>query len=517
MQNNLPQDPAQQKNLYIALFLAGIVMLLFEVFYNAPAREAREKARIEAEQKHLEQTISDDLKPNNMVIGDDESFKISSDDLVTKKTYPNREDVISQSVRDKFDNSEIHGSINLQGMRIDDLTLKNYYQTIEKEAEVVLMSPSETKNSNFVQFSWIAHQGHIKTPDKNSVWTKTGANTYEWDNGEGFRFVTEITLDDNYLFHVKQTILNGSSETATFSPFGLVSKTELREDVAPLGIMHTGPMGVFEGELTEVGYDDLRDEGSQKFDSAIAWIGISDKYWLKALVPQGGEKYKVNFRYNNKGNEEKFQVDYLGVGQEIRPGYSISYETKLFAGAKELDVIEGYQNQFNIKLFDRAIDFGWFYFMTKPLTEFLSAIYEYVGNFGIAILILTLCVKICLFPLARKGYRSMAKLRTLTPKMKELQEKHKDDRMALQQAMMKLYQKEQVNPASGCVPILLQIPVFFALYKVLFVSLEMRHAEFYGWIQDLSASDPTSWWNLFGLLPFESPDFLAIGIWPFLF
>lgn len=523
MKNNMPQDPGQQKNLYLALFLAGIVMLGWELFYNGPAREAREEARLFAEQAKAQQTLEqaarEGFNTSEVNLGDGGDFSISTTDLIpAAKTFINREDALENSTRDKFESSEIHGSINLTGLKIDDLTLIHYKQTqAEDSPEVVLLSPSGVENSNFAQFNWIAHQSNIKTPDSKSVWTKTAPNTYQWNNGAGVRFVTEIRLDDKYMFHVKQYVFNDTGESLTFSPFGLVSKTETIEEKAPLGIMHTGPLGVFDGELQEFDYDDLRDDGSKTFESITSWIGISDKYWLKALVPQAGEKSKVKFRYNNKGNEEKFQIDYLGAGQEVRSGNSISFETKMFAGAKELDVIEGYQDEYKIKLFDRSIDFGWFYFLTKPLTQFLSIIYEYVGNFGVAILILTLCVKTLLFPLARKGYKSMGKLRVLAPKMKELQATYKDDKVQLQQKMMELYRKEKVNPASGCVPILLQIPVFFALYKVLFVSLEMRHAPFYGWIKDLSAPDPTAFWNLFGLLPYDSPDFLAIGVWPILF
>ena len=518
-------DKEHHRNMIVALILAGLVMFAWEIFYNMPMRQAREAAQAEQSRLKAEQLKnSPAAKADNFGgIDIEDSYNLSTDDIQIKQLPP-RNEVLRQAPRVKINNGRIHGSISLKGARIDDVTLADYKQTIEKNSpEVILMSPAGSQDANFIELNWIAEKKSTKIPKPDTLWEIANGNiltenspiTLRWDNGEGLIFYITYSLDKNYMFSAEQSIENYGNDTLVFFPYGLISKSKIIDNgKAPLGILHTGAIGVINDKLEEVDYDDLREDKNYQYDESNGWIGITDKYWFKALLPQNNEKFKSNFRYSNASGTEKFQVDYLGEGKYLSPGQKISYSANIFAGAKELALLESYEEKYNARLFDRAIDFGFLYFLTKPLSHLLKFFYNLVGNFGIAIILLTFCVKLALFPIARKGYISMGRLKELGPKMKDLKDRNKDDKAGMNQALMQLYRDEKVNPASGCLPILLQIPIFFALYKVLFISLEMRHAPFFGWIQDLSAPDPTSFWNLFGLLPFDGPAFLTIGVWP---
>ena len=436
---------------------------------------------------------------------------------------PAREEKLSASARLPIETDRLTGSIALTGARIDDLVLRNYKVTIEPDApNVVLFSPSGTARGYYAQFGWVAADSAVKVPDEDSVWT-TSADvltqnapvTLSWDNGEGLTFERTITLDDGFMFTVNDRVRATGDTTATLFPYGLIGRDGMPY-TSGFFILHEGPIGVFNETLEEIDYDTLQDDGEAVFNSTGGWVGMTDKYWLAALVPDQANPMKARLWHRLSANgRDKFQTDFLNEnGKSVSASQAIEVTTRLYAGAKEVSLLEQYKEAYQLPLFDRAVDFGWLWFFTKPLFHALDWLYSIVGNFGIAIMILTLGVKIVFFPLANKSYKAMSKMKLLQPEMTKLRERYPDDRQKMQQEMMAMYKREKVNPAAGCIPILIQIPVFFALYKVLFVSIEMRHAPFFGWIQDLSAKDPSNIFELFGLVPWGAPDFLHFGVWP---
>ena len=425
----------------------------------------------------------------------------------------------------------LHGSIALTGGRVDDLTLAEYREALDPASpEIVLLSPQGAAHAYFADFGWVP-DGPVEVPGPETLWTADrkvldpgNPVTLTWDNGAGLRFSKTFALDDNYMFTVTQRVENTSGRPVTLYHYGLASRTGTPE-VTPFFILHEGLLGVFEGKLEEVDYDDLQEAvftpeggppqtGVMKQSTTGGWIGITDKYWLVSLVPDQGTHVQSRFTYRKENDTDKYQVDFLGPARAAAPGAAMESTSRLFAGAKEAILLDGYTDALGIVLFDRAIDFGWFWFLTKPIFYALVHLNRYVGNFGISILLLTISIKLVFFPLANKSYRAMSKMKKLQPEMLKLRERFGDDKTRLNQEMMALYKRAKANPASGCLPMVIQIPVFFALYKVLFVTIEMRHAPFFGWIKDLSAPDPTTMFNLFGLLPFVPPDFLMIGVWP---
>lgn len=517
MYNQNPEfDPAHQKRLVLAVVLSTIVMGLWYYFYQMPLTEARTEY---ANKIKLERQLA---KQKEQVSGEKITAAPAANvSKISQIPTPNREDLIKTSPRIKISNGKLHGSVRLMGARIDDITLVNYRETLDKKSkEIALMSPSGAENANFIDTGWVAISSEVVVPNSGSLWQVESGNeltqnspvTIFWDNKQGQKFFITYSIDENYMFSVSQRVQNYGSSEVSLLPFGLISKTQSKDEEN--FILHTGPMGVMDGTLTEVSYKDLRDNPEQVFENSTGWIGITDKYWFKSIIPQANEVYKASFRAHITDKSERFQIDYLGDVKKIAAGAEITYQTKIFAGAKELKLLDKYANKYKLPLFERAIDFGWFYFITKPMYHALIYFYSLVGNFGIAIILLTFCVKLCLFPLARKSYISMGKLKQLHPKIVEMQKRYKEDKMELQKQLMALYKKEKVNPAAGCLPILLQIPIFFSLYKVFFVSIEMRHAPFFGWIKDLSERDPTSIFNLFGLIPIDLPSFLLIGFYP---
>ena len=507
----------QNKNMIIAVALSLIVLLGWQVFFVAPKEQ-------EIRQQRAEQAAS----------AGEESTRGSSDlgelpklgeALVVE--IP-REQALAESSRVEFENSRIRGSINLTGGRLDDLFLSTYRETIEDNSpDVSLMSPAGTKKPYFASFGWLLSNPSIPTPKSDTVWTTnstklTPSNPIKltWDNGAGLVFHREFAMDENYVFTVKQSIENNSDEPLEVAPYSLVNRTGTPE-VSQLFILHEGLVGVLDEKLREIDYDDLQDDRSLSYDSVGGWLGITDKYWLVSLMPEKDAAVTAGFQYQRRNNQDVYQANLKHESQTLPVGESVAETTMIFAGAKEISLLDEYTEKLGIYNFDRAVDFGWFYYLTKPIFLILQWIYGLIGNFGISILVLTVLVKLLMFPLANKSYRSMAKMRLLQPKIEEIKKKVGDDRQKLQQEMMALYKQEGANPLAGCLPIVVQIPVFFALYKVFYVTIEMRHAPFYGWIQDMSVPDPTSIFNLFGLLPFDAPTggFLAlfsIGIWPIL-
>ena len=512
--NNIDQDPSHQKRLFLAVVLSTLVMGAWYYFYQMPLQQAKQQARQQEQIMHQQKLIEEAAKL-------DPSGIISAATAKPGVKTPNRAEALEQSPRVTINNGRVHGSIRLIGARFDDITLADYKEKLNKNSpEVALMSPRSPVQSNFIDIGWISADANIKAPDADSLWKLESGTTLSaetpvtisWDNGQGQKFYIDYSIDKNYMFTINQRIENNGESDVKFFPFGLISKAEAIEKEN--FILHTGPMGVMDGTITEVPYKELRKEPKKDFDNATGWIGITDKYWFKSLIPQKGETYKATFQRSVNGDIERFQVDYTGKARIVKPGEKASYGLKIFTGAKELKLLEKYALEQNIPYFERSIDFGWFYFITKPMYYLLINFYSWLGNFGLSIMLLTFCVKLLLFPLARKSYISMGRMKQLQPKIAEMQKRYKGDKIELQKNMMALYKKEQVNPAAGCLPILMQIPIFFSLYKVFFVSIEMRHAPFFGWIKDLSERDPTSVFNLFGLLPFEVPQMLMIGFFP---
>ncbi|MGE0223179.1 MAG: membrane protein insertase YidC [Acetobacteraceae bacterium] len=428
----------------------------------------------------------------------------------------------------------VRGSISLLGARIDDLVLLDYRETLDPTSPYVrLLEPRSEPQPYYVQYGWTAPQGsQIKLPDSDTLWSASGTSlgpdspvTLSWNNGAGLTFLIELSIDANYMFDVRQTVQNATGEEVKLFPWARVRR-DYKPHVLGYYILFEGLLGVVDGKLHEVTYDAAKSDAEKKqgiaYEAAATggWIGITDKYWLTALIPDQSMPTRVYFRQTSE-NGEHYQVDYVTQdARSVAPGGEMSVASHLFAGAKLVHLLDRYQEQYHIPSFDKAVDFGWFYFLTKPIFFALDYLYRLLGNFGVAILVFTVIVKAAFFPLANYSYRSMSKMKLLAPKMTALRERYKDDPQRMQQEMMAMYRAEKVNPASGCLPILVQIPVFFALYKVLFVTIEMRQAPFFGWIRDLSQVDPTNVFNLFGLLPFDPTvvpvfgHFLHLGAWP---
>ncbi len=435
---------------------------------------------------------------------------------------------LSQSRRIAIETPSLSGSLNLTGARIDDLHLSQFRETVEPASPTItLLSPSGAPNAYFAEFGWIG-TGAGDLPGPQTQWnapegaklTPESPVTLTYDNGAGLLFTRTITVDDKYLFAFTDKVENKTTGAVELSPFGRITRIG-DPVVAGYWILHEGMIGVFGEEgLREEGYSGIRDAGQQSFsDVTQGWLGMTDKYWATAIIPDQQKPFTGRFLHEG-ANASIYQADFRGQPKNIAAGASVSETNRLFAGAKQVAVIDGYRDTYEIKLFDRIIDWGWFWFFTKPLFYLMDWFYRLFGNFGVAILAVTVVVKIFFFPLANRSYKSMSAMKKVQPAMMELREKYKDDKVKQQQALMELYKKEKINPLAGCWPMLVQIPVFFALYKVLFVTIEMRHAPFFGWIRDLAAPDPTHLFNLFGLLPYDPSAvpvigaFLAIGIWP---
>ncbi len=502
----------ETRNLVAAISLSMAVLIGYQLLFVEPKKDIAQKENIVKESDDSA-NIPIPQNFNNGIVASDNTEPKSSN-----KPVP-RISMISK---------EVSGSISLRGARIDDITLTQYKETLEPESELIkLLLKSNGGSPYFIEFGWSSPDG-IKVPNGKSLWKSSSKIlspdkniTIKWDNGENIIFYQDISVDDSFMITVNQRVENKSNNSVTLYPYGLIRRAGEPKTI-DFFVLHEGPLGVFDGTLSEKSYGDLTEAGKKginiKPNEIGGWIGLTDKYWLTALLPDQNEKYNFTYRKLNS-NGGQYQTDFLGKAVTIPSNSKGEFLSRTFAGAKRLALFDDYEERFNIKHFDLAIDFGWFYFLTKPFFYALSWANDYLGNFGLAILAITVIVKLLFFPLANKSYKSMAKMRILTPQIQKLRERVGDDRQKLNQEMMNLYKKEKVNPAAGCLPILVQIPVFFALYKVLFVSIEMRQTPFFGWIEDLSVQDPTSIFNLFGLLPYSTsilPDFLNIGIWPLL-
>ena len=431
--------------------------------------------------------------------------------------------VLLAQPRIRFATADIHGSIALTGGRLDDLTLARYHLTPDKSSpEITLLSPAAGKGAYYAEFGWVAGgTDKIALPGPETLWSADSDSltpdhpvTLSWDNGQGLRFIRTYAVDDGSMFTITDRVENRGAEAVTLFPFGLLSRWGT-PDLQNIYILHEGPLGVLDGTLKEVKYKKLReDDHLVEEQSTGGWIGITDKYWLTALIPDQTTAIKARMSWHPVDGLDRYQTDWLGGAFTVAPGGNVETASHLFAGAKELDKLEAYGASLNIPRFDLAIDFGWFYFLTKPFFHFLRFIHSQVPNFGVAILVFTVVIRGAFFPVANRSFKAMAKMRKLQPELKALQERYADDKARLNQEMMGLYKREGANPVSGCLPMFIQIPVFFALYKVLYVTIEMRQAPFFGWIKDLSVPDPTTLFNLFGLIPWDPPHYLHIGVWP---
>ena len=528
-----------QGNLIIAVIVSLSILIGFQYFYEIPRmREARDRqAAIEQSQSvgpSLEPAGRAPLPgapsvPGAVATPPAPSTAPTASGAAVPAPAPTPEArgrQLAEAPRVRIVTPRLHGSISLKGARLDDLTLATYYETIEPGSpEIVLLSPVGATGAYYAEFGWQADEAAgIKRPGPDTVWQTDGNELtaarplrLRWDNGDGLRFIRTISVDENYMFSIRQRVENYGNRQVELYPYGLVSRSGTPR-VSRFFILHEGPIGVFNETLNEVGYDDVRDEQRIGYETVGGWIGITDKFWLTALVPDQSQRVRASFSHRlGAGAIDRYQFDYIRDVEVVPAGAAVEVVDYLFAGAKEVKLLDGYKDSLGVASFDKAIDFGWFYFLTKPLFYLIAYFNKVLGNFGLAILLLTVIVKIIFFPLANKSYRAMSAMKKLQPEMTKLRERFGEDRARLNKEVMELYKREKANPVSGCLPIAIQIPVFFALYKVMFVTIEMRHAPFFGWIHDLSAPDPLGIMTVFGLFPWDPPGMLAygnIGIWP---
>ena len=476
------------KNVFVAIALSMSVLLFWGAFFETPRKSPDQQTNQKIEKK----TDQGSINPT-----------ISQPQVVTKLT---REESISKSKRVTIENNSIIGSINLKGALIDDISFKKHKQRVEDNKNIIFLNPSDTENGFYIETGWTSIGDKIKIPTKDSIWTVKGNDILsdtspvilQWNNKEGVLFEKKIELDDKYLFKITQKVKNNSNSPIDLFPYAQMTRNKIPDDIQNFYIQHEGFIGVFDDELKEDDYDDVEEKKIVR-ESNEGWLGITDKYWMTAFVPEEGKNFKSTFLYDNG-----FKANYI-INEPVNIGKSSSgsNQLRLFIAAKEVETIDGYAADQNINKFDLVIDWGWFYFFTKPLFFVIDYLF-------------TIAIRLIFFPLANFSFKSMAKMKAVQPEMMRLKELHKDDKVKFQQEMMALYRKEKINPASGCLPVLIQIPFFFAIYKMLFISLEMRHQPFFGWIKDLSAQDPTTLFNFFGLIPWDPPSFMIIGIWPIL-
>ena len=486
------------KNVIAAISLSAAVIILYSLFFAPAVVDQKDISN----DKNITSENSSTDAPS--LVQDEETIKIS------------RNDALKENERVLFENDKIKGSISLIGSSIDDLTFKNYTNTLNGDDNVILLNPKQSDNGYYVETGWATTNKNIDLPNSKSLWSIEGSNKLtpsspvilSWTNSQNIKFLKEISIDKQYLFNIKQTIINNSDKTYNFYPYGQIIRN-VAPDVTNFYILHEGLIGVFDDQLVEEDYDDIEEKKYSK-NAQSGWLGITDKYWLTSLIPEKDKSFRSDFDYKNKFRANFIETNATEVGANETKSNSI----RVIIAAKEVNVIDGYAESENINKFDLAIDWGWFYFIVKPLFFAIQYFFNLAGNFGVAIIMITACIRLAFFPLANYSFKSMAKMKVLQPEMTRLKELHKEDKMKLQQEMMALYKREGVNPISGCLPIFIQIPFFFAIYKVLFVTIEMRHQPFFGWIKDLSERDPTSIFNLFGLIPWDPPSFLLIGVWP---
>ena len=485
----------ESKNVIAAIALSSAVIVLYSLFFIP------------------EQPTKQNISENDKIEKNEDTPILEQKETIIKLS---REEALKESNRIQFENANVKGSISLKGATIDDLTFKNYKTNLNSEENVTLLGPRNIDDGYLVESGFVSSDKNIDIPNSETIWsvnqndklTENSKIKLSWSNNQGIKFEKEISLDDKYLFTIKQSVINSTDKKYDFYSYGQIIRNKI-PDITDFYILHEGLVATLDDELIEEDYDDIQEKKFSRI-AKKGWLGIGDKYWITSLIPPKDKEFKTTFDY-----KEKFRANFIVTNPlELKENSVIEEEIKVIIAAKRVDVIDGYADSLKIDKFDLVIDWGFLYFITKPLFFGIDYFFKLLGNYGLAIIAITICIRLAFFPLANFSFRSMAKMKALQPEMVRLKELHKNDKMKLQQAMMALYKKEKVNPMSGCLPILVQIPVFFALYKVLFVTIEMRQMPFYGWIHDLSERDPTSIFNLFGLLPYDVPSFLVIGAWP---
>lgn len=503
------QDPEQHKRLMAAIALSLLILFGYHYFVERPrieAMQAREAAQQEAQAEKVLDT--------NIVSQQDAADQVYS-----------RDEIVERGGRLMIKNEKVEGSMPLSGIRIDDIRLLDHYETVERVKPVALFAPSGTEKPYYAEFGFISDDNAMNLPSEDTQWQVVSNSdtlgtdqpvTLQWDNGQGVTFERTIELDKYYLFTITDRVINTSDETVTVYPYQLLSRKGLPKDFVDFFILHQGPISFSGGELEELSYDDLED--TQEFNNTGGWVGFTDKYWFASIIPPEGEAYKARFIKTGPEDEQqaRYQADVLMGAMIIPPNGADEASYRMFAGEKKLDVLDSYDDQPGLRNIDLSIDFGIWAIITKPIYLALNFLSELFGHVAWGIIVLTVLIRLALYPLNSKSFRSMAAMKKISPKLKEIQEQHKGDTQTMQLKIMELYQREKVNPFSGCWPMLLQIPIFFALYKVVMLDIDMRHAPFPGWIEDMSVMDPTSIFNLFGLLPYDVPGVLMIGAWPVL-
>jgi len=487
------------KNIIAAISLSAAIIVLWALFFS-PSPEDREKIK----QKRIDSVKSLDAP---------EIENSETNNLLSRK------EALNKDKRIIFENDNVKGSISLKGAIIDDLLFKNYNEKLEGTKKVVLLNPRNASDTYYLETGWVTNNKNIDLPNNKSKWKVEGNTKLSpgndvkliWKNAQGLTFEKIISIDNKFLFTVNQKIKNNTNKIYNFYPYSQIIRKNIPRDIVNFFILHEGPLGVFDDQLVEKDYDDVIDK-KYSINAEKGFLGITDKYWLTSLIPEKNKNFRADFEYS-----EKFKISYIETeALEAQPNNQISNKVDIVIAAKEVDVIDEYNEKLGLSKFDLVIDWGWFYWIVKPLFFLNDYFFKLAGNYGVAIILITVCLRLVFFPLNNYAFRSMSRMKILQPEMARLKEVHKDDKMKLQQAIMQLYKKEGVNPVSGCVPILISIPFFFAIYKMLFVTIEMRHQPFFGWIKDLSEKDPTSIFNLFGLIPWAPPEFLIIGGLPVL-
>lgn len=493
----------EMRGLFLAIVLSIVAIFITNRFF--PGKTVPAAAPAVTEEAPLLQTPlpQEKIKADELIAAADTAEIMASAEAVR------------QDSRIHIKNASLTGSIRVKGARFDNLLLEKYKQTLENDSpDVELFAPAKTAAPYYAEFGWLSSDSSLRMPDHNTVWTVRGGEltpetpvVLEWNNGQGLKFIRKISLDADYMFNIQQDVENDTGRTVTLYPYGLINrKTENANPSA--SVVHEGLIGVVDNNLKEIKYKDLIDEKAKEFKTAQGWAGFSDRYWFTAFILEGQNQNTVKFSATGKQN---FQTDYVGAPVTAAPGSVASNSVKLFAGAKEIKLLDKYTQSLNIPKFDLAVDFGWYYFLTKPFFYILDFLYNFIGNMGWAILLFAALLRLVMFPIANKSYDSMSKMKKIQPKIKELQERYGNDKMKLQQETLEMYRREKINPAAGCLPMFIQIPVFFSLYKVLNIAIEIRHAPFIGWIKDLSAPDPLV---LSTILHFPVPSLLDIGVWP---
>ena len=492
-----------QKNLLLAVIFSIAVLVGYDFFF--------------APKKELQGNLND---LNNNTLPDKQDSESEAPSISENLSSKTTNSSFSEK-RVNFKSKRLEGSINLYGATIDEINLSDYFETINKEKKIKLLQKENSSSPYFLRMGWASTNKSLKLPNKDSLWKSlTNENTnrtiqLEWSNNQGITIKREISFDENFMIKIEDTVFNKTGKSVELTNFSYIRRKNHRP-ANKFFILHEGPLGVFNDTLQEFSYDDIEEQKEIVESSTNGWIGYTDHYWQVAIFPETDEPFKARFK-TLKNSKNSIQIDFINDNIKIlKSGESLSVKSYVFAGAKEVPLIDDYIKNLNVNKLDLSVDFGWFYFLTKPLFYALNYLSVLFSNFGVGIIILTIFIRILLFPLANKSFKSMNSMRILTPEIKKLRERFKDDKQKMNQEMFALYREKKINPAAGCLPILIQIPIFFALYKVLFVSIEMRHAPFFGWIKDLSAPDPTSIFNLFGLIPFDTPAFLTIGVWPLL-